>query len=156
MNDNDRPEHSEIEALLPWYAAGTLARREADAVEKVLAADAELARRLALVRAELDATVHLNESVGRPSARVGEKLFAAIAAEPVRLPFARRLALSETWRSLSRSETWRTFSWRGFARSAGAAFAVFLLQAGMPAWMVHERLLQCRPGAGGRHRGPMA
>lgn len=147
MNNNDRPERSEIEAMLPWYAAGTLVRGEAEAVEKILAADAELCRRLALVREELDATVHLNESLGRPSARVGEKLFAAIAAEPVRLAFARRVGLSEAWRN---------FSWRGFARSAGAALAVFLLQAGLPAWMVHERLLQCRPGAGGRHRAPLA
>ena len=149
MNKNDRPERSEVEAMLPWYAAGTLARGEAEAVEKMLAADADLSRRLARVRAELDATVSLNESLGRPSARVGERLFAAIAAEPV--PFVRRVALSETWRSFALSETWR-----GFARSAGAALAVFLLQAGMPAWMVHERLLQCRPGAGGRHRAPLA
>ncbi len=151
MNKNDRPERSEIEAMLPWYAAGTLMRGEAEAVEKILAADAQLCRRLALVREELDATVHLNESLGRPSARVGEKLFAAIAAEPVRLPFARRVGLSESW-----SSSWRSCSWRSFARSAGAAFAVFLLQAGLPAWMVHERLLQCRPGAGGRHRAPLA
>jgi anti-sigma-K factor RskA len=39
------PERHEIEALLPWYAAGTLSRREADLVERVLACDSDLARR---------------------------------------------------------------------------------------------------------------
>ena len=35
----------EIEFLLPWHAAGTLSRREADLVERALAEDRELARR---------------------------------------------------------------------------------------------------------------
>jgi anti-sigma-K factor RskA len=47
------PERHEIEALLPWYAAGTLSRRDADLVERVLAGDRELARRCDVVRQEL-------------------------------------------------------------------------------------------------------
>ena len=50
---NDEPEHQEIEALLPWYAAGTLSRRDANRVEQALAGDRELARQYDLVREEL-------------------------------------------------------------------------------------------------------
>ena len=35
------PERHEIEALLPWHAAGTLSRRDADRVEQALAGDRE-------------------------------------------------------------------------------------------------------------------
>src|ERR1700747_2951009 len=75
------PERHEIEALLPWHAAGTLSRRDADRVEQALAGDRELARRYDLVREELAETIHLNETLGAPSARAMEKLFAAIDAE---------------------------------------------------------------------------
>ena len=34
-------ERYEIEALLPWYAAGTLSRHDADLVEQALACDPE-------------------------------------------------------------------------------------------------------------------
>ena len=38
------PEREEIDSLLPWYAAGTLSRRDTARVEDALANDAELAR----------------------------------------------------------------------------------------------------------------
>jgi hypothetical protein len=79
-------EFEEIEALLPWHAAGTLCRRDADRVERALASDRELARRFELAREELNETILLNESLGAPSGRTMEKLFAAIDAEPVRRP----------------------------------------------------------------------
>jgi hypothetical protein len=71
-------EYQEIEALLPWYAAGTLSRRDANRVEQALAGDRELARQYDLVREELVETIHLNETLGAPSARAIERLFAAI------------------------------------------------------------------------------
>ena len=74
----------EIEELLPWHAAGTLSRRDAQRVEEALARDPELASRYELVREELAGTIHLNESLGAPPARAMEKLFAAIEAEPAR------------------------------------------------------------------------
>jgi len=77
-------EREDLESLLPWHAAGTLSRRDAERVEKALAGDRELARHLDLVREELHETIHLNESLGAPSARAMEKLFAAIDAEPAR------------------------------------------------------------------------
>src|ERR1700747_2009785 len=71
-----QPECHEIEALLPWHAAGALSRGE-----HALAGARELARRYDLVREELAETIHLNETLGVPSARAMEKLFAAIDAE---------------------------------------------------------------------------
>src|SRR2546425_699629 len=87
---NKEPERHEIEALLPWHAAGTLSRRDADRVEQALAGDRELARRYDLVREELAETIHLNETLGAPSARAMEKLFAAIDAEEARSPRRQR------------------------------------------------------------------
>jgi hypothetical protein len=89
---NRRPERQEIERLLPWHAARTLNRREADLVERALAADTDLARRYDLIRQELAVTIHLNETLGAPSARAMEKLFAAIEAEEARAPRRRRIS----------------------------------------------------------------
>ena len=82
MNDtNQRLSADDIEALLPWYAAGTLDAREANQVEAAVAADATLARHLDLVREEMTEAIVLNEALGVPSARVMEKLFSAIDQE---------------------------------------------------------------------------
>src|SRR5665213_2858898 len=86
VNENERKdnERKDIEELLPWYAAGTLSRRDAQRVEAAMASDAELARRLTLAREELGQTIHLNETLGAPSVRAMEQLFAKIDAEPAR------------------------------------------------------------------------
>ena len=76
---NKRLERQEIERLLPWHAAGTLNRREADLVERALAGDTELAQRYDLVRQELAETIHLNETLGAPSERQQFRLFAHCA-----------------------------------------------------------------------------
>jgi hypothetical protein len=83
---NRQPTGHEIEELLPWYAAETLSGREAERVEQALAGDRELARRYELVRQELAETVRLNETLGAPSARAVDKLFAAINAEEALAP----------------------------------------------------------------------
>ena len=54
MNEKER---HEIEALLPWHAARTLSRCDADRVEQALADDPELARHYDLVRQELAETI---------------------------------------------------------------------------------------------------
>jgi len=95
MNTIDKePERHEIEVLLPWYAAGTLSRCDADLVERALARDSELARRYDLVRQQLAETIHRNETLGVPSARAMEKLFAAIDAEEAGAPPRRRRRIS--------------------------------------------------------------
>ena len=70
--------------LLPWHAAGTLNARDARRVEEALARDPELARQYAVIREEYAETIGLNETLGAPSARAMQKLFAAIDAEPAR------------------------------------------------------------------------
>jgi hypothetical protein len=74
-------EPGEIEALLPWYAAGTLRRRNRQRVEEALRQDAGLARHVDLVREELVETIHLNETLGAPRPHVADLLMAAIDAE---------------------------------------------------------------------------
>jgi len=126
MNEKqEAPERQDIEQLLPWHAAGTLSRRDAQRVEDALARDPELARRYALVRDEFAETIHLNETLGAPSARAAEKLFAAIDAEP-----ARRRAVSLNLGGRI-AEFFASLSPRTLAWSASAAVFAILLQAGL-------------------------
>ncbi|MGJ5136945.1 hypothetical protein ACQR1V_03065 [Bradyrhizobium oligotrophicum] len=83
-------EPGEIELLLPWYAAGTLSARDMRRVEEALASDADLARQYAEIQKEYAETIALNESLGAPSMRAMQKLFAAIEADPVQKPAAPR------------------------------------------------------------------
>ncbi|WP_316238700.1 hypothetical protein [Bradyrhizobium sp. SZCCHNR1015] len=83
-------EPGEIELLLPWYAAGTLNARDMRRVEEALATDADLARQYAEIQKEYAETIALNESLGAPSMRAMQKLFAAIEADPVQKPAAPR------------------------------------------------------------------
>ncbi len=118
-------ERDDLETLLPWHAAGTLNRRDAERVEKALANDRELMRHFNLAREELNETIHLNETLGAPSARAMEKLFAKIDAEPARKPkvsfdLAGRLAGFIA-----------SFSPRTLAFAAGAGALAIVLQAGV-------------------------
>jgi anti-sigma factor RsiW len=102
-----------------------LSARDARRVEEALAADPALARQYAVIREEYAETISLNESLGAPSARAMQKLFAAIDAEPERKPSASiRLSarVSEFFARLSP----RTLAW-----SASAGAVALLLQAGV-------------------------
>src|ERR1700738_2860069 len=81
MMTKNETERRDIEALLPWHATGTLSRRDAQRVETALQQDRDLARQFELVREELGETIHLNETLGAPSARAMERLVAGIEAE---------------------------------------------------------------------------
>lgn len=126
MNATEKqgPAPDEIEELLPWHAAGTLSRREAERVEEALKRDPELARRYDLVREELGETIHLNETLGSPSARALDKLMRQIDAEPKRA--ARSFNLGARV-----SEFFASLSPRTLALSAAAAAVAILLQAGL-------------------------
>jgi len=118
-------EPSEIEMLLPFHAAGTLSARDARRVEDALAGDPELARQYAVIREEYAETISLNETLGAPSVRAMQKLFAAIEAEPERKPppsLRLRARVSEFFAGLSP----RTLAW-----SAGLGAVALLLQAGV-------------------------
>ena len=73
----------ELEMLLPWHATGTLSVRDSRRVDQALARRPELAKQYAAIREEYAQTIDLNESLGAPSARAMQKLFAAIDAEPL-------------------------------------------------------------------------
>jgi anti-sigma factor RsiW len=125
MSTAHENERDEIEELLPWHAAGTLDPRDAQRVEAALAGDAELARRFELVREELGQTVYLNETLGAPSPRAIETLFAKIDAEPARRPRA-SLNLNARIADFFAGLSPRTLAW-----SASAAAVAIMLQAGV-------------------------
>jgi anti-sigma factor RsiW len=118
-------EPSDLEVLLPWHAAGTLSARDARRVEEALAREPELARQYAVIREEYAETIALNESLGAPSARAMQKLFAAIDAEPAR----------EAKASINRlphvSGFFASLSPRALAWSASLAAVVLVLQTGV-------------------------
>ncbi len=125
MTNPKRPLRPEIEALLPWHAAGTLNAQDAERVEAALAQDPELAREYEAVRQELGETIRFNETLGVPSARAMARLMADIDADQagtrVQPPRVGPLAwLAERLAGMSP----RTLAW-----SAGAAAAAILLQA---------------------------
>jgi len=133
---NQVSEREEIEALLPWHAAGTLTRREAQKVEQALAADADLASQYATIREDLAETIVANETLGAPSARAMQKLMADIEADASSARRARTSFNLGAWLS----ETLSSFSPRTLAWSATAAALAVVLQAGLLAGMfVSER-----------------
>ena len=85
-------EIDEIEALLPWYAAGALSDKERAAVGAALAARPELRASLATVEEDLGETVALNETLGAPSPEVWARVMRGVAASPHRPAVSERLA----------------------------------------------------------------
>jgi hypothetical protein len=125
MMTKNETERRDIEALLPWHAAGTLSRRDAQRVEAALEHDKDLARQFELVREELSETIHLNETLGAPSTRAMTRLLAGIEAEGVRsrkrsLNFAAFIA-----------ERLTMFSPRTLAFAAVVGMLAIVLQAGL-------------------------
>jgi len=116
-------EPNEIEALLPWHAAGTLNARDARRVDEALARDPDLARQYAVIREEYAETIAFNESLGAPSVRAMQKLFAAIDAEPAR-EARPSISLSAWISGFFASLSPRTLAW-----SASLGAAALVLQA---------------------------
>ena len=115
----------EIELLLPWHAAGTLSARDSRRVDEALACDPELACQYAAIREEYAETIDLNESLGAPSGRALQKLFAAIDAEPARQPKP-SLNVATRLGSFFSSLSPRTLAW-----SASLGALALVLQAGV-------------------------
>jgi len=130
-------EPGEIEMLLPWHAAGTLNARDARRVEEALVRDPELSRQYTAIREEYAETIDLNESLGAPSARAMQTLFAAIDAEPERKPTASR-RISRGIAGFFAALTPRTLAW-----SASLGAVVLLLQAGI----IGAMLMQNQPAS---------
>ena len=134
MNTVNDSERGDIEELLPWHAAGTLSLREAQSVEAALASDPELARRYELVREELAQTVALDESLGAPSVRAMDALFAKIDAEPARHP-AMSFDLGGRLRTFFASLSPRTLAYAGTA----AALAIMLQAAVIGGFVIKDQ-----------------
>jgi hypothetical protein len=127
-------QRQDIEALLPWHAAGTLNRRDAERVEHALANDNELARQYEMVREELGETIRLNETLGAPSARAMERLMAAIEADEATAPKRRVSFNIGAWFSSHIAQlSPRTLAW-----SASAAVLAIVLQATVITGLVVE------------------
>jgi anti-sigma-K factor RskA len=121
------PPPGDIDMLLPWYAAGTLGRRAAARVGAALTHDVELARHYEFVREELAETIHVNESLGAPTGRAGDRLAAALAVETAAA--AGRESGLARWRRLG---NWLTeLSPRALKWSATVALLALVLQAGL-------------------------
>ena len=118
-------EPGEIEMLLPWHATGTLNARDSRRVDEALVRDPELARQYAVIREEYAETIHLNESLGAPSARAMQKLFAAIDAEPARKPQP-SLNVAARFTGFFATLSPRTLAW-----SASLGALALVLQAGV-------------------------
>jgi len=92
MTDNIAadPKRVALEELLPFYANGRISAADKARVEKALAADAELAQRLEIIREDMAETILLNESLGGCSPRALDRLMAGIEAEPRQQPLLAR------------------------------------------------------------------
>jgi len=131
-------EPSEIMTLLPWYAVGTLRRRDRQRVEEALRNDPDLARQADLVREELAETIRVNESLGAPSARVMDRLMAAIDAE----------ALAARKRSSPRAVArWLTSLIAGFSpRTLAVAASIATLAIALQAFLLISMLTKPHSG----------
>jgi hypothetical protein len=146
--NNEAPEREEIETMLPWFAAGTLNRRDAARVEAALAQDTELSRRFEAVRDELGETIRLNESLGAPSARALTRLFEKIDAEA---PSVRRAPVSLNL-SARISEFIAGFSPRTLAYAGSVAALAIVLQAGViTGVLLQDRAAPSGPGLASHH-----
>jgi anti-sigma-K factor RskA len=139
MLNKEAPERQDLEALLPWHAAGTLARRDCERVERALSGDRDLALQYDLVREELNETIHLNEMLGAPSSRCMEKLFAAIEAEGTKAPVRRSFDLGGRISEFLSGFAPRTLAW-----SASAAAVAIVAQAAVLTTVVMKE--QTGPG----------
>jgi anti-sigma factor RsiW len=116
-------EPSEVELLLPWYAAGTLEPDESKEVEAALARDPELASRYEWVRSEFAGETAIGEAAGEPSPADIKTLFARIDALPARRGQTAS-GLSERIAEFLASLSPRTLGW-----SAMAVALAIVLQA---------------------------
>ena len=137
--NKEAPERQDLEALLPWHAAGTLARRDYERVERALSGDRDLSLQYDLVREELNETIHLNEMLGAPSSRCMEKLFAAIEAEGAKAPVRRSFDLGGRISEFLSGFAPRTLAW-----SASAAAIAIVAQAAVLTTVVIKE--QAGPG----------
>lgn len=122
----EQAEFDHIESLLPWYASRKLTPEEVLHVERALAQTPELRRRYDLILEEHAAAVAMHESLGAPSPRALEKLFARIDSEAAETPESRRIDVGR-WLA-ERFSNWQPSS---LALAGMAAAFVAMIEAGL-------------------------
>ncbi len=120
----DGDEIDEIEALLPWYAAGRLSPADVRRVETALATRAELRASLQAIREDRDETIALNESLSPPSGDPWARVMAAVQAEPRKPTLAARASALASWIGLGPQPNRTRLAFAG-----AAAALVIVLQA---------------------------
>ena len=130
MMNEDRVEFDRLESLLPWYANRTLAPEDALQVERALVEIPELRRRYDLILDERSAAAAVNESLGAPSPRAIDKVFARIDNAAAETPKSRNFAIGSPLAA-------RFFAWRPrlLAGVGMAAALVAMIEAGLLAIM---------------------
>jgi hypothetical protein len=127
MTTNEhRAEFDHVESLLPWYASGTLASEDIPRVERALAEAPELRRRYDLILEERSAVVAVNESLGAPSPRAIEKLFARLESAVAGAPESRNFDVG-SWLA-ARFSGWQP---RSLVFAGMAAALVAMIEAGL-------------------------
>lgn len=127
-----------VEALLPWYAAGTLSADEKKIVDEALARDPALRTLLILIEEERDEVIHASEQIAAPSHSIADKMFSAIAEEASAVGGQRALKPDSSW--LTRFGRWLAgFSPAGLGLAGAAALAVIGVQAGVFALLTVDR-----------------
>jgi hypothetical protein len=124
---NPEDEIDAIEALLPWYAAGTLSAQDAQRVEDALARRPELQASLRLAQQDREETIALNEQLGTPGAAPWEKVLASANAAPRSPGLGSRLS---AWLGLGADRGSARWAWGGAAAAvviAAQGAAIFAL-----------------------------
>jgi anti-sigma-K factor RskA len=111
----------DIDALLPWYAAGVLSANERAKVEAALGERPELRASLAVIEEDRDETVALNEALGAPGPDVWARVLAGVQETPRKVGFLERVA---AWFGPGEARL------APLALAGAAAALVILLQAG--------------------------
>jgi anti-sigma-K factor RskA len=127
-------EPSDVELLLPWYAAGTLDPNEMREVEAALASDPEFAARYEWANAEFAEETAIGDAAGEPSPADIETVFAKIDAKPARRGQTTS-GLSERIAEFLASLSPRTLGWSAMA----AALAIVLQAAVLGGIAFHEK-----------------
>jgi anti-sigma factor RsiW len=115
----DLSERDEIEMLLPWYVTGKLEAADRARVEAFAASHPDIADQLAMITAERDAAITLNERIRVPAPRVAPARLAMVAANDGALS-----KLQDGWRRLLDRLGPRRLSY-----AAAAAVVLLLAQA---------------------------
>jgi hypothetical protein len=94
MTTNPNEERDAVEALLPWYATGTLDEPNRQRVDEALVRWPELRESLRLVEEDRSETIAINEGLGAPGPGAWTRIAAAMATEPRRPPASARFSSS--------------------------------------------------------------